>query len=78
MKSLYDRIGMSTCRCGICCEKSYPCDNCIERTLKSNGLALELKSELEGFSHIDTAHAWNEYSPFHNKLREIIMKVNNG
>ncbi len=76
MKSFYDRIGISTSKCGICYEKSYPCDSCIERTLKTNGLSIDLKKELKRLSHIDITHVWNEYSPFNNKLREIIITEN--
>lgn len=72
MKSFYDRIGISISKCGLCCEEEYPCDSCIERTLNSNGLSLELKNVLKGLSQRDTAHAWNEYSPFNEKLKELI------
>ena len=73
-KSLIDRIGMSTHRCGLCCSKNYPCNKCIESTLKANELPLTLKKELQGLSHKDDSHAWAEYSPFVVRLRALIAK----
>ena len=44
-------IGISVCSCGCCCSKDELCDKCKEATLKSNGLDLKYKSELDGLSH---------------------------
>ena len=74
--NLIDRIGMSTCRCGLCNFKDCPCDSCIERTLARNGLAKKLKVELQRISDRDISHAWAEYSPFKIKLKRLIKKFN--
>ena len=74
-KSLVDRIGMSFYSCGCCCSQIYPCDSCIENTLKSNGLSLEYKERLKGLSHQDYSHCPPTYSPFHLEVKKIIREL---
>lgn len=72
MKSLFERIGMSFSRCGICLRGDFPCEKCIKSSLKSNGLPLKYAKQLKGISDRDDAHAFAEYSPFKMAIKKII------
>ena len=57
------------CSCGLCCGKEYPCDKCVEATLRANGLSEGLATQLQGISH--RGHGMSD---FESKLRDHLTK----
>ena len=48
-----ERIGISGSQCGICCNKDYPCENCLVATLKSNGIPVGDIEKFRGKRHVN-------------------------
>jgi len=45
---MFDRIGICLCSCGKCCHDQYPCDKCLERVMKANGIPVEHVGKFKG------------------------------
>ena len=65
---LIDRIGMALCACGGCCNSPYPCERCLERTMKANGIPVSEAERFRGLSHKPS-----DYSKLGNAVRKRLL-----
>lgn len=68
-------LGVSNVSCGKCWNTTYPCEDCLKKTLVANGIPEERLDSFKGLSKINnfSPHPWTD-SPLASKILEYLDK----